>query len=401
MSRRARPFPIVGVGASAGGVEALEGFFQGVPPQPGAAFIIVTHLSPDRESLLHEIIARYTDLKVEVAEDGATVAPDCVYVLPSDAVIKISAGILQVHKPSSGRRERKPIDILFSALAIDQGEYAASVVLSGGDGDGTLGTKAVKERGGLTFAQVANGHGPRHPDMPDSAISTGFVDFAIPVQDMGAKIAEFARALADPDSQLRPNDEESESARLEICDLLRNQVGHDFSGYKAKTFFRRVQRRMQVAQITSVKGYIELLERDPKEVGALFRDLLINVTNFFRDAAAFEKLREMVIPKLFEGRGANDSVRVWVPGCATGEEVFSIAILLREHMDTLRAIPQVQLFATDIDEHALGVARAGRYPEALLDTVTAERRSRFFIPDGGSFVLTKEVRDLCIFSLPA
>ena len=187
-------------------------------------------------------------------------------------------------------------------------------------------------------------------------------------------------------------------AKDEIYRLILNQIGHDFSGYKTKTFLRRVARRMQVVHLDTIEGYIEKLRQDPREVGALFRDLLINVTNFFRDAAAFDKLEELVIPKLFEGRGADETVRIWVPGCATGEEVFSIAILAREYMDRLTTLPRVQIFATDIDDNALGVARAGRYPEALLDSVTEERRERFFIPDGASYVLSKDVRDLCIFS---
>jgi two-component system CheB/CheR fusion protein len=378
-------------------VEALEGFFQGLPPQPGLGFIVVTHLSPDRESLLHEIIARHTDLSVVVAEDDVAVRPNCVYVLPADAIISLVGGRLQLRKSSNGRRERKPIDILFSSLAIDQGEYAASVVLSGGDGDGTLGTKAIKERGGLTLAQVADGHGPRHSSMPDSAISTGYVDFAIPAHEMGARLAEFARDLAEGSGEPDPANGGA-SAQAEISAIIRNQIGHDFGGYKSNTFFRRVQRRMQVLQVSDQAKYIERLKGDPKEVGTLFRDLLINVTNFFRDGDAFDTLRDLVVPKLFEGRGADDSVRIWVPGCATGEEVYSIAILLRERMDQLTAVPRVQVFATDIDEAALGVARAGRYPEALLDTVSPERRNRFFVLDGGSYVLTKEIRDLCVFS---
>jgi two-component system CheB/CheR fusion protein len=299
------------------------------------------------------------------------------------------------------RRERKPIDIFLSALAKDRGEAAVAVVLSGGDGDGTLGVKAVKERGGLTLAQVANGDGPAHPDMPDSAISTGFIDFAIPAHEMGAKIAEFARslhALEQIAGQDASAGEILDRARSEIYAILRNQVGHDFGGYKTKTFLRRVQRRMQVLHLNTIDGYVECLRQQPKEVQALFRDLLINVTNFFRDADAFETLASTVIPKLFEGRGADDTVRIWIPGCATGEEVFSIAILIREHMDTLTALPRVQLFATDIDEHALAVARAGRYPDALLDTISSERRERFFVLDGASYVLNKEIRDLCIFS---
>ena len=381
MSAKQQNVPIVGIGASAGGIEALEGFFQGMPSRPGAGFVVVTHLNPERESVLHEIIARYTDLAVKVAEDKAEVMADCVYVLPADALLSIRDGRLEVHRPSSVRRERKPIDIFLSALAKDRGEASVAVILSGGDGDGTLGVKAVKERGGLTLAQAPGNNGPAHPDMPHSAISTGFVDFAVPADQMGEKIVEFVRGLNLLDSMVASDDHDgSESLgelRKEIYAILRNQIGHDFGGYKTKTFLRRVQRRMQVMQLATIEAYVEHLKQQPKEVNALFRDLLINVTNFFRDAAAFEKLQETAIPKLFEGRGAEDTVRVWIPGCATGEEVYSIAILMREHMDTLSALPRVQIFATDIDEHALAVARTGRYPDALLDSVSMERRRRF------------------------
>jgi two-component system CheB/CheR fusion protein len=400
---RPKNFPIVGIGASAGGVEALNGFFKGLPPHPGMAFVVVTHLNPERESLLHEIIGRYTDMPVAVAADETVVEQNKVYVLPADAILGIQNKQLQLRKLNSTRRERKPIDIFLSVLAKDQGEYAVGVILSGGDGDGTLGVKAIKERGGLTMAQISDGHGPSHPDMPESARSTGLVDFSVPVEEMGKKLVEYARgfelldgvgsASRDDDSDLDRSD-----ARQEICGILRNQIGHDFTGYKANTFLRRVQRRMQIVQLDSLEAYLERLRRDPKEVTALFRDLLINVTNFFRDAEAFETLSKLVIPKLFEGRGADDTIRIWVPGCATGEEVFSIAMLVREHIDSLTAIPRVQIFATDIDEHALGVARAARYPEALLDSVSAERRERFFTADSGSYQVAKDVRDLCIFS---
>ena len=398
-----RPFPIVGVGASAGGVEALEGFFRGMPEDPGLALVIITHLSPDRESILHEIIARYTKLAVAVAVDGAEVESNCVYVLPSDAIITIRNRRLVVKKQDGSRRERKPIDIFFSALAIDLGEYAAGVVLSGGDGDGTLGAKAIKERGGLTLAQTADDYGPGHSDMPQGAIAAGVIDLAVPAERMGHKLEEFARgqrALEEMSGNpvLSDDGDTSDHARGEIYAILRSQIGHDFAGYKIKTFLRRVQRRMQVVQINTIQAYVERLRQDATEASALFRDLLINVTNFFRDGEAFENLAELVIPKLFEGRTTTDTVRVWVPGCATGEEVYSVGILLREHMDGLAAPPRVQIFATDIDEHALGVARSARYPEALLDSVSPERRKRFFVEDGGSSVIAKEVRDLCIFS---
>ncbi|MGH6878744.1 MAG: CheR family methyltransferase [Rhizomicrobium sp.] len=403
MLDRHQAFLIVGVGASAGGVEAIEGFFRGMPSEPGIAIVVVTHLNPDRESVLHEIIGRYTELAVHVASDGREVKPDCVYVAPSNAIVTMAGGRLHLRKSDAASRERKPIDIFLSSLAIDRGECSAAIILSGLDSDGTLGTKAVKERGGLTMAQIRDGHGPSHPDMPDSAIAAGFVDFAIPVDEMGGKLVQVARSLSLLDgiaaeSEDAEGDEKWDNARREIYAILRNQIAHDFSGYKPKTFLRRVDRRMQVVELATLDAYIARLREDPKEVAALFRDLLINVTSFFRDAEAFETLGNLVIPKLFEGRGAEDTVRIWVPGCATGEEVFTIAILMREHMDGLSAIPRVQIFATDIDERALGAARLGRYPEALLEGVSPERRRRFFITDGASYVVTKDVRDLCIFS---
>ena len=395
----AQPFPIVGVGASAGGIEALEGFFGGVPDNPGLAVVIVTHLNPARESMLHEIVGRHTRMPVHVAADGALVEPNSVYVMPEDAVLNIEHGHLLVTKPEQGQRVRKPIDVFFSSLARDCGEYAAGIVLSGGDGDGTLGVKAIKERGGLTLAQVKDGHGPGHPSMPDSAIAAGYIDFAIPANDMGARLVQFTRSLAEPGGLFGGDDSASlDEVRAQIYAILRNQVGHDFAGYKTKTFLRRVQRRMQVAQLETPEAYVALLCQKPAEVQALFRDLLINVTSFFRDGEAFDTLTSMVIPRLFQGRGATDTVRIWIPGCATGEEVYSIAILLREYMDTLQAVPRVQIFATDIDEHALAVARVARYPAALLDMVSPERQRRFFVADSGSYVIAKDVRELCIFS---
>lgn len=395
-------FPVVGIGASAGGIPAMEGLFAHLPPDSGMAFIIVTHLSPDRASLLHEVIARYTDLPVVIAGDGMEIENQHVYVMPENAILTISGTKLKLRHPVDGVRERKPIDIFLASLGEAFGEYAAGVILSGGDSDGTLGVKVIKERGGLTMAQITDGSGPRNPDMPQSAISSGLIDIAIPAEEMGAKLVGFARSFAVLKDLDFTDDEEGgkvlPAAKDVIYGLLRSHSGHDFSGYKTKTFVRRVKRRMQVTQLESIDDYILLLKKDPGEIGNLFRDLLINVTNFFRDAGAFKALEDMVIPKIFENRDADDTVRVWVPGCATGEEVFSIGMLMREHMDTLAEVPQVHIFATDIDEAALAVARAARYPEGAMDGVSPERRQRFFIHDGASYLLTKEVRELCIFS---
>jgi two-component system CheB/CheR fusion protein len=356
--------------------------------------VVVTHLNPERESLLHQIIGRQTGMPVSLAVDAEKVEPNHVYVVPADAVLSITGGRLQIRRLERGQRERKPIDIFLGSLAMDQGQWAAAVVLSGGDGDGTLGVKAVKQAGGLTLAQVGDGYGPAHPDMPDSAISTGFVDFAVPVAEMGEKLCDFARELKTLDDEAA----DLEAARPEICGLLRDQTAHEFNGYKPKTFLRRVQRRMAVTKTGTPNQYVERLRRDPQEVTALFRDLLIKVTTFFRDPEAFEALQQVVIPKLFEGKEPQDAVRVWIPGCSTGEEAYSVAILLREHMDNMQLAPRIQVFATDLDEQALAVARAGRYPEALLDGVSAERRRRFFVTGAGSCTVAKEVREMCIFS---
>lgn len=394
-------FAIVGIGASAGGIPAMEGFFRGLPDNPGAAFVIITHLSPERESLLHEVVGRYTGMPVKVASDAARVEIDQVYVMPSNAILTIEDGHLRSTPQNAESRERKPIDVFLAALAEDQGESAVAVILSGGDGDGTLGAKAVKEHGGLTLAQAGDGSGPRNPDMPDSAIASGVIDLAVPAEQMGETIVAFAGGLGDAaglDPERGGDEARLRQLRSEIYRILQDHSGHDFSGYKTKTFMRRVARRMQLLQVPSIGAYVERLGNDAAEVKNLFGDLLINVTGFFRDADAFSTLESDVIPRLFEGRASGDSVRVWVPGCSTGEEVYSIAILMREQLDRMSSPPQVQIFATDIDEPALAIARAGRYPAQLLAGLSPERRERFFRSDGSSYVVAARVRELCVFS---
>src|SRR5215472_9167537 len=391
-----KPFPIVGVGASAGGVEALEYLFKAMPPEPGMAFVIITHLAPKRESMLPEILARDTRMPVLVAEHDQLVLRDHIYVAPADSVLQIEKGRLRL-RPISDGRERTPIDSFFAALAEDQGEHAIGIVLSGAGSDGTLVIKAIKEHGGLTLAQATDHSGPRHSSMPASAIASGLVDLAVPVETMPEQLATYIRTFDILDKEV-DKDEQAETTRNVICALLLDQTGHDFSGYKTRTFYRLIERRMQVLQIPSLAAYAERLRQDPSEVNTLFRDLLIGVTNFFRDTKAFEALEQMVMPRLFEGKGPSDTIRVWVPGCATGEEVYSLAIMLREQTEQSRSRVKVQIFATDIDEAALGVARAGRYPDTLLQGVSKERLERFFISEGTSYVINKPIRDMCVFS---
>lgn len=391
---------IIGIGASAGGVEALQSFFRTAPANGGFSFVVVMHLAEGRTSAMPEILARCTTMPVHVAQTGTVVKPGNVYVLGSDAVLTIKRRQFDVREQRGRLRERHPIDVLFASLAEDAGENAVGLILSGAGNDGTLGAMAIKEHGGLTIAQSGDHAAPRYPEMPESAIASGAIDLDIPIEAMGAKLLEYAAGLGrlDPDGRPPSKREKINRARQIICQILLDHIGHNFSGYKERTMLRRIERRMQVIDVPDIEQYIARLREDRGEVIQLFRDLLIGVTAFFRDREAFETLAEKVIPQLFTGKGAADSIRVWVPGCSTGEEVYSIAILLLEHMQSLRVRPNVQCFATDIDDTAIRVARAATYPVAMLRDVGTDRIDRYFTGDGSSYSLTKEVRDLCIFS---
>ncbi|MES2306340.1 MAG: CheR family methyltransferase [Gemmatimonadota bacterium] len=392
-------FPIVGIGASAGGLEAFRSFFERMPADSGMAFVLILHLPADRKSLLPEILGRWTSMRVIEATNDTRVMPDCVYVPLPHSLVSFEAGSRQLQVVHiDDNKLFRPIDTFFDSLGAAMGDRAVGIVLSGTGSDGSLGLKAIKERGGLTFAQGSDGTAPQHAGMPAGAIATGAVDVIASVEEIPAHLLRLRGSrLSVLDS---PFDSASqvEAARLAICDILRSQLGHDFSGYRDKTFLRRVQRRMQVVGVTTLEQYISRLLTDHEEVVSLFRDLLIRVTSFFRDKETFDVLEADAIPRLFAGKGADNTVRVWVPGCATGEEAYSIAILLREQMDRLVGAPRVQVFATDIDEAAIDAARLGRYPATLLEGLSPERRERFFKPSRGSFVVSKEIRDLCIFS---
>ncbi len=398
-------FHVVGIGASAGGVEALQTLFRAMPDPPlAAAFVVVTHLGSDRDSALPEILRTSTTLPVVPAMDGEVVKSGHVYVLANDSLITIVAGRIALrHQSPEAPRERQPIDLFFASLAEDQGEHAVGIVLSGGGSDGTLGLKAIKEHGGFSIAQGSNGTAPRYPSMPASAAAGGAVDLVLPAEQIPARLAALARqhqgldAVVDDDRK-GVRTAEGVTAQGSICEILRARIGHDFSGYKSKTFFRRVQRRMQVMQLHDLDAYIALLRQDPDEAGKLFRDLLISVTGFFRDSESFAALASRVMPAIFDGRGADDTVRIWVPGCATGEEAYSLAILATEQAASRTDSPRVQIFATDIDDGALAVARGGRYPAAMMADVSPERLARFFVSDGATYVVSKELRELCVFS---
>lgn len=384
-------FPIVGIGASAGGLQAFEAFFYGLAANPGMAFILVQHLSPDHKSMLTDLIRRATDLPVFEIEDGMEVKIDCVYIIPPNCHIELVNNRLRLLEFTEPRGQRHPIDFFFRSLAEVQQERAIGIVLSGTGTDGTLGLRAIKGEGGMIMAQTLESS--QFSGMPESAIATGQVDYVLAPGDMPARLMAYAKyALMD-------NDNLKEGALTKIIALLSATVGHDFSLYKPSTIERRIERRMAIQQIITPSHYLKHLLQTPAEVRALFSDLLIGVTSFFRDSFVFEAL-EKIIPRLFADKPAGSTIRVWSAGCSTGEEAYSLAILLRERIEELRQDYKVQIFATDIDSESIAKARAGIYPASIVNDMTQERLTRFFSPtaDQNSFRINKNIRDIMIFS---
>lgn len=393
-------FPIVGIGASAGGLAAFEAFFSGMPADvdPGMAFVLVQHLAPDHKSILTDLIRRYTRMQVFEVEDGMVVIPNCAYIIPPNRDMAFLNGTLQLLEPASPRGQRLPIDFFFRSLAHDQHERAIGVVLSGTGSDGTMGVRAIKGEGGMVIAQTPES--TEYDGMPRSAITTGLVDFELPPAEMAAQIIAYVTHAFGKPPQYAVPAPKSENAMKKIFILLRTQTGHDFSQYKPSTIQRRIERRMAVHQIDTLEGYVKFIQQTPDEVDTLFRDMLIGVTNFFRDPEAFKALEEQVIPKLFAGKRSDSTIRVWVPGCSTGEEAYSLAILLAEHQESLKQSFKVQVFATDIDSHAIATARVGLYPASIAADLTPERLARFFSPEPGNsaFRIHKGIRDMLVFS---
>lgn len=394
---------VVGIGASAGGIQALKDFFSHVQDNPDMAFVVVTHLSPTRESHLREVLSHFTTLPVEVIKDGDLVRAGVVHVMPEHVCLSISDGRLRLMQDDTAKIQRKPIDYFFRALAIDQEERAVGIVLSGSGDDGTLGVQAINAYGGVTFAQVSSGNALDYPDMPNSALASGAVDFALPVEQMPEKLRDLHQAASALGSgllrgELSAPKLEQQGLHDKIAKVLQDYSGQDFAGYKSKTFFRRVARRMQLVNSLTPDAYLKRLGEDPEEVKALFHDLLISVTAFFRDESAFDALSSQILPLLMANRDAQDTIRVWVPGCATGQEAYSLAMLIQENVVPNCAQPKVRIFATDIDAPALVVARSALYSDNMLENVSKERKERFFRPDGSSHVLIPEIRAMCIFS---
>lgn len=387
-------FVIAALGASAGGLEALENFFSHMPPDAGIGFIVVQHLAPDHKSVLSELLARHTQMPVEQALDNAEVEPNRVYIIPPNAALTVEDGKLRVRAPEAPRGQRMPIDTLFGSLAKDREENAVAIVLSGTGSDGTIGLTAIKENGGMAMAQSIET--AKYDTILRSAIATGLVDHVLPVEEMPAKLISYADHLSSLDGDGLKN--QIGERMGQVFNLLRRSSGHDFSGYKESTIGRRLQRRMQALQMETVGEYVDVLQRDPEEGDRLFKEFLVGVTQFFRDPEAFDALTREVIPTLFKNKKSDDDVRACIVGCATGEEAYSIAILLSEHASTLQNPPKIQVFATDIDPRGLETARRGIYPASIAEHVNAERLNRFFVKQEQFYQVKRELRELCIFS---
>ena len=395
------PFLVAGIGTSAGGLTALEAFFTAIPTDsaPNIAFVVVQHLTPDRKSILAELVARFTHLPVVEVEDGLAIQPNVIYIIPPNRDMTLTDGFLHLQQQDTFHGQRLPINFFFRSLAAAQGERAIGIVLSGTGSDGTEGIRAISSEGGLVMAQAPES--AEYDGMPRSALATGLVDFVLPPAEMPGTLTRIAgpiHALRTPaDAPLTPTTEES---LRQIVALLHSHNGRDFSHYKHNTVVRRVRRRMAVQQIQTLGEYVRYLAQTPAEADELFRDLLIGVTSFFRDPDAFQALEERAIPRLLADKANGDTIRIWVPGCSSGEEAYSIAILLQEQMALLQRVVAVQIFATDIDPRAIQQVRAGVYPAAIAADLSPERLNRFFVrsQDGASYRIQKTLRDMLIVS---
>ncbi|MGZ4980266.1 MAG: chemotaxis protein CheB [Methylobacter sp.] len=387
-------FPIVALGASAGGLEAFEQFFRHVPADSGMAFVLISHLDPSHASILTEILQRTTTMRVVEAEDQMPISPNCVYVIPPNRDMTIFHGSLQLTIPEMPHGQRMPIDAFLRSLAEDQAEKSIGIIFSGTGTDGTLGLRAILGAGGITLAQEPST--AKFDGMPTSAINAGYVTHVLPVEKMPEVLLSDARTLIIP--HMPPSAPEL-SGINHILMQLRSMTGHDFSLYKKSTINRRILRRMSQNGIQDTETYARYLKEQSSEVTSLFKELLINVTSFFRDPEAFVVLKEEILPALLADRPIENVFRIWVAGCATGEEAYSIAMVLRELMDENRQELKVQIYSTDLSEDTINIARAGFYPPNIALDVTPERLRRFFLTEDNGYRVRKEIREMIVFAV--
>jgi two-component system CheB/CheR fusion protein len=393
-----KQFPIIGIGASAGGLEALESFITHVPPDCGMAFVIVQHLDPKRKDLLPELLQRMTVMKVTQIKDRTLVRPNCIFVIPPNKDLSILHGMLHLLDSAVTRGLRMPIDYFFRSLAQDQQERSIGVILSGMGSDGTQGLRAIKEQAGIALAQDPST--AKFDSMPNSAIEAGLTDIVAAAEDLPEKIiAHMQRAplIARTQAGLEAK---TQSALEKVIVLLRAHSGNDFSFYKRNTLYRRIERRMGIHQIHKMAAYVRYLQENSQELELLFRELLIGVTNFFRDPVAWDQFLTKAIPAMLESRAPSPVLRAWVPGCSTGEEAYSLAITIKEA--TEKSKPKrnfsIQIFATDLDRESIDKARQGLYPTTIAADVSKERLKRFFTKEDLGYRVRKEIREMVIFA---
>src|SRR5947209_3564698 len=396
MARR-RPvgsFYVVGRAASAGGLGALRSFCAAVPAKSGAAFVLIQHLAPTYRSHMVELLAIRARVPVSQIEDGVTIQPDHVYVIPPGKWVKIFHGRLFLSDPEN-RAPILPIDYFFRSLAEDRGELAIGIALSGTGSDATLGVRAIKEAGGTVMVQDEGS--AKFSAMPDSAGATGLADYVLPPAEMARELLLFIRhplVAHAKDAAFKVG----ETTMQKIVSLIHEQTGIDFTSYKQSTVARRIQRRIGIAQLANPEDYLELLEQSPQEVAMLGRDLLINVTRFFRDGGVFDVLRGEILPALLKHAAARKALRIWVPGCATGEEAYSIAMLVQELVTTCGEKWDVKIFATDVDKLSIEHAGRGLYPKSIAADVGPELLTRFFAQENGALQIRPEIRKQVVFA---
>jgi two-component system CheB/CheR fusion protein len=391
-------FPIVGIGASAGGLEALESFFHHLPDKSGLAFVVVQHLDPNYKGMLVELLARATPMKVLQAKDRLRVESGRVYVIPPNKDLSILHGVLHLLEPVAPRGLRLPIDFFLRSLAADQGAGSVGVILSGMGSDGTLGLAAIKEKGGAVFVQAPAS--AKFDSMPRSAIDAGLADVVAPVEELPSRITAYLARAPHAQSTDIVLASKTESVIEKICVLLRSQTGHDFSQYKRSTIYRRIERRMGLHQIDGIAGYLRYMQENPQETTLLFKELLIGVTNFFRDPEAWDHLKKVAIPALLAERATGGVLRAWVPGCSTGEEAYSLAMVFKEVLAKVRPAQNysLQVFATDLHKDSIERARQGKFPTNIASDVSAERLARFFVKEEGGYRVRQEIRESVVFA---
>ncbi|KHE91807.1 MAG: PAS domain-containing protein [Candidatus Scalindua rubra] len=389
-------FPVVGIGASAGGLEALEGFFSNLPDQANISIVIIQHLAPKYKSIMGSLLKKYTGMKIFEIEDGLKVEPGSVYLNPPDKDVAMINGEFQLIEPLEARAVRLPIDFFFRSLSEDLGKMSICIVLSGTGTDGTLGLKAIKGEGGMAMAQDEGQ--AKYDSMPRSAINTGLVDYILPVEQMPKQIIKYVKhPYIDKDEASGTTEQKYQNDITKILIQVRSKTGQDFSQYKQNTIRRRIERRMAVHQIDKISHYLDYVRENPLEVTALYKDLLIGVTNFFRDPDAFDILEKEIISEIVKTK-KGDNIRVWIPGCATGEEAYSIAIIFAEMIEKSQKHFNIQIFGTDINEDAIEYARAAIYPGSIAADISRERLKRFFVKEDSTYKVKKHVREMLVFA---